>query len=130
MEQMSKFLNKLEWYPNIETSIIRSTKIHKVLKCILKLDGIPKESEFQFKSRSRTLLEMWNKVLGSGDQSTTSRPTLVYSEQPATPVPIQTSSETIPPPVETQVEVIGDWVLVIHAEEGNVVMEEDALNVA
>ena len=68
MKQMSEFISKLEGYADLEVSIIRATKINKVLKAILKLSEIPKESEFQFKDRSKTLLEKWNKILESAEQ--------------------------------------------------------------
>jgi hypothetical protein len=69
MKLMSDYITKLEAFPDLEVSIIRSTKINKVLKAILKLDSIPKEDEFQFKPRSQSLLDKWNKLLavdGSG----------------------------------------------------------------
>lgn len=65
MKQMSEFVSKLEGYADLEVSIIRATKINKVLKAILKLSTIPKEEEFKFKSRSQTLLDKWNKLLAS-----------------------------------------------------------------
>jgi hypothetical protein len=65
MKQMSEFVTKLEGYADLEVSIIRATKINKVLKAILKLNTIPKEAEFQFKPRSQTLLNKWNKLLES-----------------------------------------------------------------
>jgi len=65
MKQMSEYVNKLEGYADLEVSIIRATKINKVLKAILKLNVIPKEEEFQFKSRSQSLLDKWNKLLAS-----------------------------------------------------------------
>lgn len=65
---MSEFISKLEGYADLEVSIIRATKINKVLKAILKLAEIPKESEFQFKDRSKSLLEKWNKILENAEQ--------------------------------------------------------------
>jgi hypothetical protein len=65
MKQMSEFVTKLEGYADLEVSIIRQTKINKVLKAILKLNNIPKEEEFQFKPRSTALLDKWNKLLAS-----------------------------------------------------------------
>jgi hypothetical protein len=65
MKQMSEFVTKLEGYSDLEVSIIRATKINKVLKAILKLTSIPKEEEFQFKPRSQSLLDKWNKLLAS-----------------------------------------------------------------
>ncbi|KAF7949868.1 uncharacterized protein EAE97_003377 [Botrytis byssoidea] len=65
MQQMSEYVNKLEGYADLEVSIIRRTKINKVLKAILKLPVIPKEEEFQFKSRSQSLLDKWNRLLAS-----------------------------------------------------------------
>ncbi len=60
---MSDYVTKLEGYPDLEVSIIRATKINKVLKAILKLENIPKEEDFQCKHRSQVLLDKWNKLL-------------------------------------------------------------------
>ncbi|POR31840.1 PWWP domain-containing protein 3 [Tolypocladium paradoxum] len=68
MKPMSEFITMLENFVDLEVSIIRGTKINKVLKAILKLDSIPREEEFQFKKRSQTLLDKWNKLL-AGDGS-------------------------------------------------------------
>lgn len=63
MKSMSEFISKLEGYADLEVSIIRATKINKVLKAILKLNTILKEEEFNFKARSQALLDKWNKLL-------------------------------------------------------------------
>jgi hypothetical protein len=65
MKMMSDYISKLEGFPDLEVSIIRATKINKVLKALLKLEHIPKEDEFKFKPRSQTLLDKWNKLLAS-----------------------------------------------------------------
>lgn len=65
MKQMSEFVNLLENFADLEVSIIRATKINKVLKAILKLDSIPREEEFEFKKRSQALLDKWNKLMAS-----------------------------------------------------------------
>ena len=62
---MSEFLGELEGYPDLDGSIIRATKIHKVLKAMLKLPSIPLDEEFQFKDRSQTLLGKWNAILAA-----------------------------------------------------------------
>jgi hypothetical protein len=81
MKQMSEFISKLEGYADLEVSIIRATKINKVLKAILKLAEIPKESEFQFKDRSKSLLEKWNKILESAEQPAASGSTPAAGEE-------------------------------------------------
>ena len=63
MKMMSEYITKLEGYADLEVSIIRVTKINKVLKGILKLESIPKDEEFKFKERSSELLGKWNKIL-------------------------------------------------------------------
>ena len=60
---MSDFLSKLESYPDLEGSIIRATKIHKVLKAMIKLTSIPRDEDYNFKKRSHELLSKWNKIL-------------------------------------------------------------------
>ena len=61
MAAMADFFGQLEAYENLEPSIIRATKVHKVLKAIVKLSSIPKDEEYNFKKRSATMLEVWNK---------------------------------------------------------------------
>ncbi|KAJ9129332.1 PWWP domain-containing protein2, partial [Coniochaeta hoffmannii] len=70
MESMSDYFDKLEAFPDLEAGIIKTTKIHKALKAILRLDFIPKEDEYNFKQRSQRLLDQWLKILaGDGNPS-------------------------------------------------------------
>ena len=62
---MSEYLTKLEGFPDLEVSIIKKTKINKVLKAILKLESIPRGNDFKFKPRSQVMLEKWNKLLAA-----------------------------------------------------------------
>jgi hypothetical protein len=62
---MSGYLQKLEGYPELESGIIRQTKINKVLKAMIKLPSIPGDGEFNFKQRSQDLLAKWNTILSS-----------------------------------------------------------------
>lgn len=62
---MSDFLSELEGYPDLEGSIIRTTKIHKVLKAMIKLSSIPLDEEYHFKTRSVELLGKWNEILSN-----------------------------------------------------------------
>ncbi|EQL02922.1 PWWP domain-containing protein [Ophiocordyceps sinensis CO18] len=68
MKSMSDYISVLENFVDLEVSIIRATKINKVLKAILKLESVPREEEFEFKKRSQSLLDKWNKLL-AGDAS-------------------------------------------------------------
>src|SRR5437667_8470099 len=65
MNMMADYISRLESYPELEVSIIRATKINKVLKGIIKLPSIPKDDEFHFKQRSTDLLSKWSKILAS-----------------------------------------------------------------
>lgn len=64
MKEMSDYITMLENLPDLEGSIIRSTSIYKVLKQILK-KTIPRESEFNFKSRSQALLDKYLKAMAA-----------------------------------------------------------------
>lgn len=66
---MSDFLAELETYRDLEGSIIKTTKINKVLKAIIKLPSIPLDEEYGFKERSIKLLAKWNEIL-SNDAAT------------------------------------------------------------
>lgn len=70
MRQMSDYITILENFNDLEVSIIRATKINKVLKAILKLESIPREDELHFKDRSQSLLDKWNKLM-AGDSAST-----------------------------------------------------------
>lgn len=65
METMSNYLEKLKSYENLEVAIIRSTKINKVLKGIIKLNSIPREEEYDFRSRAVGILGKWKSLLES-----------------------------------------------------------------
>ena len=64
MKSMSDFLSELETHHDLEGAIIRATKIHKVLKAMMKLPSIPLDEEYKFKDRSHALLQKWNEILG------------------------------------------------------------------
>lgn len=65
MKPMSEYLGILEKFSGLEGSMIRATKINKVLKAILKMDTIPLESEYNFKQRSQALLDNWATLLAN-----------------------------------------------------------------
>ncbi|KAF4978043.1 hypothetical protein FZEAL_5508 [Fusarium zealandicum] len=71
MKQMSEYVTMLENFKDLEVSIIRVTKINKVLKAILKLESIPREDEFHFKDRSQTLLDKWTKLMATDAPAST-----------------------------------------------------------
>lgn len=65
MEQMTKYLSELEAFGEIEVSIIRETKINKVLRGIIKLPSIPKEEQYKFRERCVDVLQAWKTLLDS-----------------------------------------------------------------
>lgn len=60
MPALADLIMKLEGQEDLEVSIIRKTKIHKVLRGITKLNNIPRDSDFNFRQRALSLLEKWN----------------------------------------------------------------------
>ena len=63
MPAMAEFFTRLENFTEMDASILRATRIHKLPKAIMRLETIPREDEFNFKTRSSGLLEKWNKIL-------------------------------------------------------------------
>jgi hypothetical protein len=63
MANMSDYLKQLEAHEDLEAEVIKKTKVHKVLKAIIKLNSIPKEDEYSFKQRSSDLLTKWGGAL-------------------------------------------------------------------
>ncbi|KAJ5566232.1 hypothetical protein N7535_007870 [Penicillium sp. DV-2018c] len=73
MAGMAPYFDKLDKHADLEVSIIRSTKINKVLKMIVKLNSIPRDEEFNFRHRAMNILCNWKNVLdadtpGSADK--------------------------------------------------------------
>jgi hypothetical protein len=76
MASTSRLLQHLEETGRIEASILKSTKIHKVMKAITKLapDTIPREEEYRFVSRARDLLDLYMNVLAENTEGKETRP--------------------------------------------------------
>jgi hypothetical protein len=73
MAGMAPYFDKLDKHSDLEVSIIRSTKINKVLKMIVKLNSIPRDEEFNFRHRAMNILSNWKTILdadtpGSADK--------------------------------------------------------------
>jgi len=79
MSNMSDYLKQLELHDDLEAEVIKKTKVHKVLKAIIKLNSIPKEEEYSFKQRSGELLTKWGGALASDGE-----PAASASAEPAT----------------------------------------------
>jgi hypothetical protein len=54
---MAEHILQLEQFPNLDSATICNTKIHDVLEAINKLQFIPLDDQFKFKTRSVSLLE-------------------------------------------------------------------------
>jgi hypothetical protein len=65
MTSMSEYLNQLEAHGDLEAEVIKKTKVHKVLRAIIKLEKIPMEDKFSFKKRSNDLLNKWSGALAT-----------------------------------------------------------------
>jgi hypothetical protein len=61
--EMSSYLSKLEGLGSPPGSAISRTKICKVLKCIKKLEEIPRDDELHIKERAENLFDKWNPIL-------------------------------------------------------------------
>jgi hypothetical protein len=68
MESMSEYLKQLEAHQDLEGDVIKKTKVHKVLRAIIKLEKIPMEDEYSFKKRSNDLLNKWNGALATDSE--------------------------------------------------------------
>lgn len=90
MAAMADFFSQLESYENLEPVIIRATKVHKVLKAIVKLASIPKDDEYNFKKRSTSMLEIWNKRM---DAETESAPASAVEPSKPSSLPVEETKE-------------------------------------
>jgi hypothetical protein len=75
MANMSDHIKQLEAHEDLEAEVIKKTKVHKVLKAIIKLNSIPKEEEYHFKQRSTDLLTKWGGALAADLEPATATPT-------------------------------------------------------
>lgn len=60
---MSSYLSELEGLGSPPASAIAETKICKVLKCIKKLEKIPRDDELHIKKRAENLFDKWKLIL-------------------------------------------------------------------
>lgn len=84
MPGMADFFSQLESYENLEPAIIRNTKVHKVLKGIVKLSSIPQDKEYNFKKRSAAMLEAWNRRMEADSTAVPPELSSAVDEKPAT----------------------------------------------
>jgi hypothetical protein len=121
MQAMSEHMTQLETYEDLEASIIKETKINKVLKAIQRLPSIPREEDFTFKKRSTILLECWNKALTiNGDAAIKPTSNGVANGDKPSPEenPAEEKVEEAPAPAPVPTEVKG------AAKDGDVAMED------
>lgn len=85
MADMDSYFTQLTEMGELEPTMIRNTKINKVLKAVLKLDNIPKNDQYKFTERSTALLADWNKALGVSSTEAAA-PTPTTSEPPKSAV--------------------------------------------
>ncbi|KAJ6015075.1 hypothetical protein N7540_009666 [Penicillium herquei] len=107
MDVMATYFDKLEKHADLEVSIIRSTKINKVLKMIIKLNSIPRDEEFNFRQRSMVILSSWKSVLDS-DAPAASTDKEDKDEKPAANGAIKDEESAETPKVETEEEKDSD----------------------
>jgi hypothetical protein len=104
MAAMSGYLKDLEAHDDLEAEVIKKTKVHKVLKAIIKLNSIPKEEEYAFKQRSSELLTKWGGALAADPETAAGAP----AEAATNGVKHDESEKPESPKEESPVEKNGD----------------------
>ena len=94
MSAMSSFLKKLEGIENPPETVVRATRILRVLKEIKRLVKIPRDGEFHIKERATSLLEKWNATLVPMEQPDTTSTTQRQSANSSEPVVIDLTEES------------------------------------
>jgi hypothetical protein len=89
LPDLSNHLGRLEGLPELELSVMRETKIKKLLSAILRTKDIPEESKYKFKSRITAVLAGWNKLSAEQTDSSAS------ATESLTPVPDSVMNHTI-----------------------------------
>jgi hypothetical protein len=105
MADMHDYFKQLTEMGELEATMIRNTKINKVLKAILKLESIPKNDKFDFTGRSTALLAEWNKTLGVVPADA-AMPTPTTAEPPKPAVNGNAHTEEPPTPAEPEKEAV------------------------
>lgn len=103
MERMNETFDEAEEFlndtPDLEGDVIEESRVRRVLKNIMKMGEIPRNSDFHFKTRASTLLKKLNRALGiEGDASAEpSKAAVPNGTTEATPATAQeTQDETKP----------------------------------
>jgi hypothetical protein len=108
MANMSDYLKQLELHDDLEAEVIKKTKVHKVLKAIMKLNSIPKEEDYNFKGRSSELLTKWGGALASdGEPAASAEPAtngLKHEDDKPEPTKEESPMDKVEPSVETREE--------------------------
>lgn len=97
---MSTCLSSLESLGNLSPSVLRATRISKLLRNINRLEKIPRDEEFHIKTRVAKLLTKWeaegNLTTVSNSQPVDSRNTGFRIKDEQEPVDAPTSSQYLP----------------------------------
>ena len=64
LKDLSEHMGNLEQHQQLEAHIIKGTRIHKVLRGIIKTTHIPEGDEYGFRTRSQDLLDHWARATG------------------------------------------------------------------
>jgi hypothetical protein len=121
MENMSDYLKQLEGHQDLEAEVIKKTKVHKVLKAIIKLNSIPKEEEYEFKKRSNELLTKWGGALAAETETAGEAPAAV---EPVTTNGVKHDEEKTD--IEEKKETTADAEAIKAADaDGDVAMVEE-----
>lgn len=68
MTELSNLLTQLEKeFPDLEAQVISKTKIHKVMRALVKKDDLPRDRELDIRSRAYALLDEYELTLLVGD---------------------------------------------------------------
>ena len=85
MQAISSYLGQLKHSPDLQSAVIRATKIRRALMEILKLKKIPGDAEFRFKGRFERLLEKCDKALreksSAGDMEQPPKPPKIGADE-------------------------------------------------
>ena len=94
LPDLSRYITRLEEIPDLEVSIMRATKIKKVLTAISRIEQIPEEETYKFKDRIAKILDVWNR----NEQTTV--PTTGTTADPVTRSGAEADGNA-PPPAST-----------------------------
>lgn len=108
LDQLSVRLDELSRLNDIPDRRLQFSKIGKVMRHIAKLDAIPRDSEFKFRTRAQSLVDTWAKMAQAGPATNGAAPKSATKEDVKTGTTSEAKEEEAQETADMDVDAPGE----------------------